>query len=186
MATLQSLLSWVFNFLIWWVIVAPWEQALRVRMGKKVEVLEAGIHLRIPYLDVVYTNAIRRRTVDIGTQTLTTSDGEPLTLAGNVQYRIVDLLTLYQTLHDPGATIIDLAASHIADFVTTHTKKECSPEAIREYATEELDLSQYGLNDSYVNITDFAFVPTLRLITDDRQYRGSGVFDMSPDSTSLD
>jgi hypothetical protein len=180
--SLQGMLSWFTDFFIWWTIVAPWEQAIRVRAGKHITVLYAGLHLKIPHLDTIYTQATRTRTVDIGTQTLTTADGHPVTIAGNVKYKIVDLLRLYQTLHNPGSTIIDLAASHIADFVTTSAKEDCAPEAVREYASAELDLSQYGLSDSYVNITDFAFVPTFRLIQDDRQYRESGFIDMMADA----
>lgn len=46
---------------IWWVVIQPWEQGIRVRLGKKRVRLEPGIHFRIPYLDAVFKQSNRLR-----------------------------------------------------------------------------------------------------------------------------
>lgn len=44
-----------------WVVVAPWEQAVRVRLGKHLSVLNAGVHLKLPFADLVYLQSVRLR-----------------------------------------------------------------------------------------------------------------------------
>lgn len=171
MAVLSDILAALRNLVTFWFTVTPWEQALRVRRGRFTQVMPPGMHLRIPFLDLVYKQPIRTRTVDVGMQTLTTLDGHAVTVASNVQYRITDLMKLYETIHSPAETIIDLTASAIADYVTSTSKEECDPQGLREYATECLHLEDYGLEGGMVNVTDFAFVPAVRLIQDERQYR---------------
>lgn len=181
---LGDVLTALKNAVIWWFTVTPWEQAIRVRQGRHMQPLGPGIHLRIPIIDIIYRQPIRLRTIDVGMQTLTTSDGHAITIAGNVQYKICDLLKLYQTIHSPSDTIIDLCATLIAEFIISHTKTECTPMAVSNYATARLDLSQYGLESGRVNITDFAFIPTLRLVQDERVYRSS-FMDMAPLTSNM-
>jgi hypothetical protein len=47
------------GLLVWWVTVAPWERALRVRLGKRVTLLGPGVHLRIPVADRVFGDSGR-------------------------------------------------------------------------------------------------------------------------------
>ena len=41
---ISSLFSYISNLLTWWIVLAPWEQAVRVRLGKHITVISAGIH----------------------------------------------------------------------------------------------------------------------------------------------
>lgn len=175
----QQLLSSIRNAFVWWVVLAPWERGVRVRLGKYTTTMEPGVHLRVPGMDRIFVQPIRRRTTDIGVQTVTTSDGQAVTMAGNVEYEVTDVEKLYNSLHDGSATVVDLAAARIAEYVATHDLEECTPRRVEEYAARELGLSEYGLGESQVNITDFAAVRTYRLISDDRQWRDGGMLDMS-------
>ena len=47
----------------WWVVVAQWELGLRIRLGKKTKALNPGIHFRIPFLDRIYIQSARLRTI---------------------------------------------------------------------------------------------------------------------------
>lgn len=148
----------------WWVTVAPWEQAVRVRLGRHVEVLHAGVHLRIPGVDRVYRQSIRRRFSSIPTQTVTTSDGKAVTLSGALAYCIDDIARLYDTLHNAEDVLQTEAAATVARFVCSHTLAECRPETIERVVTETLDLRRYGLGGIEFSITDIAAVRTFRLI----------------------
>jgi hypothetical protein len=50
-----------------WVIVQPWEQCLRVRMGKHVRMLPSGFHWRLPLIDTVFKQSVRMRTAMLPT-----------------------------------------------------------------------------------------------------------------------
>lgn len=166
MSTIVGLIRQFFQLFVWWVVCTPWEQIVRVRAGKHVKLLEAGIHFRVPYLDRVYRQTTRLRTMALPVQTLTTLDGKTLTCAGSVGYAIGDMVRLYQTLHDAEDTLRQRTMGAIANYVYTHLAAECTPAAVQADAGSKINLSQYGLTEATVQLTAFCFVRTHRLIMD--------------------
>lgn len=167
---LDSIIKAVKGAFTWWVTVAPWEQALRVRLGKKVSLLKAGVHMRFPVLDRIYRQSTRLRSGDIPIQTVSTFDGHTVTLAGCVWYQIEDIRKLYETLHHGQDILIDMAAAAIAKAISERTKEECTIPTIEKVVTDALGFSKYGINQTSVRLTDFAFVTTIRLIQDGKRY----------------
>ena len=168
--TWGELLNRLLGLFRWWVVVVPWEQGIRIWLGKKVTPLNAGLHLKIPGLHRVYVQTTRLRTVDLGVQTISTRDGRTVTVSGTVRYRIADLWKLYETLHAPEDTLLDLTMAAIAEFVATHDSGDVTPRTVEDAIAASLDFTSYGLADGAANITDFAFVKTYRLIQSDRRY----------------
>lgn len=156
--TLSSLFTWV-------VIVAPWEQAIRVRAGKNVHLLRAGAHLRIPFIDRFYRQPIRMRRAIVPSQLVTTKDGKAIALSGSLGYEISDLLKLYQTMHDAQDTIQADAQSRVAEFISAHTMEECSPVNIETHVEKYLRLARYGLKVDEFKVVDIAVVKPYRLIS---------------------
>lgn len=161
---LQEFFRGLAGLLRWWVVVAPWEQAVRVRLGKHVRVLGAGIYWRIPGVDRIYRQSIRRRFSSVPTQTVTTKDGRAVTVSGALGYRIEDIGKLYDTLHHAEDTVQTEAAALVARFVRDCALAECTPGAVEESVTKALDLSRYGIGGVEFAITDFVAVRTYRLI----------------------
>ena len=166
MNALQSLLQGLKDLFTWWFTVAPWEQAIRVRLGKRVKVLYPGAHVRLPILDRLYLQSVRLRTADIPMLTVTTKDGHPVSVAGNLFYRITDVLKLYTTLHHAQEAVVDMAASAITGAIHEMRKEDCTIKAVEEAATSGVDFKEYGINSTAIHLTDFAFVKTYRLIHD--------------------
>lgn len=151
------LFNWVF-------IVAPWEQALRIRLGKRVHKLGPGIYCRIPFVDRVYRQSIRRRITIIRPQTLTTQDGKTLTIASSLAYSIGDLEKLFDTLESPTASIDAEVASLVAGFISSHNLADCLPPSIEEHIAGALDLGQYGLSEQKFRVMSFVVVKTYRFV----------------------
>ena len=164
MSIVRELLEGFRNLFRWWFVIAPWEQAVRVRLGKNLKLLGAGVHLRIPFIDRVYIQSIRRRMVYMPAQTLSTLDRKPLTIAGSLGYQIVDLLTMYQTVHQPKDTIIQETMSHVAEYVATHSLADCAPHEIESHVDRVTSLKEYGIKPTGFRITDFVVVRTYRLL----------------------
>lgn len=162
---LSTILQQLSRILTWWVIVAPWEQALRVRFGKKVAKLDAGIYFNIPFIDKIYKQSIRRRLNVLRAQTLTTLDRHVVTCCGAVGYSVSDLEKLYDTLEAPNDTIENEVGAIIARFIASHTLKECSSKEIEAEVMGLLDLSKYGLAGQEFYMTSFATSKTYRFIT---------------------
>ncbi len=159
------------RLLTWWVVVTPWEQALRVRFGKRVTRLSPGIHLKIPVFDAIYKQSVRLRASSLPVQTITTADGRTITLAAVLNYEISDIQQLYMTLHHAEDTIRNLATGAIAVYVQTRPLAECGPEQI--VAGVQLDLARYGIDSQGVQVIDYAVVRTYRLIMDSK-WGGNG------------
>lgn len=153
-----------------WLIVAPWEQALRVRFGKQVRLWGPGLHWKLPFIDTVYVQSVRMRIVMLDRQTVSSRDGKTITLAGSIGYCIDDIGKLYQTLHQADATIRSLAMVAIAQYVSTHEFAECVPAKIVGHLDTATDYASYGLGQIRINLTDFVVVKTYRLIGDQLGY----------------
>jgi len=166
MDTFKQLLAQFGRLFKWWVIIVPWEQVVRVRLGKHLKVLDAGIHLKIPYIDLVYRQSTRQRVARSDMQTITTKDGQTITLASQIVYAIGDVERLYNSLHHPEDTIIALVQSGISKFVVSHELKECNPGSIERYLSSDIDFTSMGLTGVNFCITNFAIVDTYRLIMD--------------------
>lgn len=167
MNVLQNILDFIRSLLSWWFIVEPWEQAVRVRFGKHVELFSAGVHFRIPFFDAIYKQNVRRRFSGVPLQTLTTNDGKSLTVHGSLGYRIADVLVLHQTLHDAEFSIQQEVLGLIAAYVVGNRLSECAPKDIIGAVSADLDLGKYGLTDVEFFLTGYiADIPTYRLLQD--------------------
>ncbi|MCK5605663.1 SPFH domain-containing protein [Candidatus Pacearchaeota archaeon] len=175
-SSISQIMNWLGNLFRWWIMVAPWEQAVRVRRGKVTKLLGAGIHLRIPGIDRLYRESIRLRTIDTGVQTVSTMDNHAVTLRARIRFRIDNYLTVFETLHHAEDTIIDLAMSEIAEQVRAQMHNSLTPSTVEEAVEKSLNADQYGLTGLGISITDFAFVKTFRIISGDNRYqRGLGM-----------
>lgn len=173
MQSLVDLIRGFFRGVRPWIVVAPWEQALRVRFGKHVRVLRAGFHLRIPVIDVVFLQSVRRRVSSTGKQTLTTRDNHTVTIGTALGYEIADIEAVYRGLHHAEDSLQQLARQVIAKHVTAHVLTDCTPARLEGLARELDTLKDYGLENPELAITDFAVVKTYRLIGD-QQYGAYG------------
>src|SRR3990167_3994979 len=114
----------VFQF---WITIAPWEQALRVRFGKTAIPLGPGVHLRIPFTDRIFVQSCRVRPIFDTGQTITTKDGKVLTISVVVTYAITDILKLFQTVSNPEAMLLSEVQGLVAQIVSTTLSPNISP-----------------------------------------------------------
>ena len=162
---LSTIFKNLFQTFSWLVTIAPWEQAIRVRFGKHITLLNAGVFIRIPFVDKVYKQSIRRRLGLIRPQTLTTKDRHAITCSGAVGYSIGDLRVLFDTLEAPNDTIENEIAALVSAFIGNNNLQDITSVALSAYVTEHMDLSMYGLTGQEFYITSFAVVKTYRFIT---------------------
>ncbi len=164
-----DLLARFWALFVWWFVVAPWERALRVRAGSRVREVGPGLHLRVPYLDVIYRQSVRLHFSSLNPQTVTTEDGQTVTFAGIFGYVIEDLRALYQTMSSPDTTMQALVAGALAQYISTHPWAECAPDVIEQAVVNEVDIARYGLGRPQLSLTTYARVRTYRLIMDEHQ-----------------
>lgn len=177
MQNIQELLRCFGRLFVWFAVIMPWEQCVRVRLGKHTKLLGPGIHLKIPYVDLVFGQCSRRRIKIIPSQTVTTRDGVVITLSGAVGFSVKDVEKLYSKLSHVEDTIEALVCGLVSQYVFSADYAHCDPRAIEKCVREELRLDEYGLGDQEFYITNFAKTKALRLITGEiKQWQaGSGI-----------
>lgn len=161
-----------------WFLVMPWEQAIRVRLGKHKTVLKTGWHWRLPFIDRVYVQNMRLRGDVMTPQTMSTADGKTLTVGLMVLFSIGDILKVYETMNQPEDVIQNLVSGCAAEYVRENHSTEITPKDLEASIIEQADLSSLGLIDIQVRVSDFAFVKTYRLIQGQR-YSSAGVVNMA-------
>lgn len=149
-----------------WVIIQPWERAIRVRSGKYQKLLKEGVHFRIPFFDSVYVQTTRLRVVSMPPQTVTSTDGQTITAIATIGYSIESIEKLYNTLYHPETTIANMAMGAIAEYIQIHTAKDCRASDIEKYVLSSLNSEDHGIKYEYCKMTGFAIARTIRLIQD--------------------
>ena len=167
MNAINQILSYIGKLFTWIYVIQPWEQALRVRAGKKVKRISAGIHFRIPFIDAVYMQSIRKRACGTGAQTVTTKDGKTITFSGSIRYRIENIENMYMNVYNVSDTVQQEVQGAIVKYVINKRLEDCNAYMLQKHIEDTLDLSQYGFADVDFFLTDFAVVKTFRLINGD-------------------
>lgn len=162
----QQLLQQLVDVLRCWVVIAPWEQALRVRLGRYTQYFKGGVRFKIPFIDQFYVQSVRLRISDTGKQTVSTAEGRVITFTGAIGYSICDIRRLYDTLHHAEEAVSSIVRAALAHDIVTHAAADCLPDLIAGRVTAALDLTQFGLGNVQVYVTELALVKTYRLIGD--------------------
>ncbi len=167
MNLLQQLIEILKSALVWWFIVEPWEQAVRVRFGKNVLLFDPGVHFKLPFFDVLYKQNTRRRVCDVPLATLSTLDGITISVHSSIGYAVRDVLKLHNTLQDAELAVKQAALGCVARFVAVNTSSQCTPEKLSAYVEENIKLERYGLEDVDFVVSGFVCgVRTYRIISD--------------------
>lgn len=162
----KDLIDYLSKLFTWWIVVMPWEQGIRVTLGKNQMLMDKGIYLKLPLIHTVFIQEKRLRVINVPIQTISSRDGFALTVSCSVGYSIVDIVKLYSTLYQPDMTISNIVASKISEFICSHDLKECIPAMIEKQINESINTTDYGLKYEYVRMINFACVKTFRLIQD--------------------
>lgn len=170
MSEIITAITQLFGQVVFWATVAPWEQAIRVRAGKRVRRLAPGLHLRVPIIDTVHKQSVRLRSCCIQTQTISSADSATLICGATLAYSISDIERLYRGLHHAEDTVSQIVAAEIAGHVSHVARADLAPATVSDAVTARVAprLAEYGLSDVSVRVTDFAFVRTYRLVSDQR------------------
>src|SRR5690348_2417141 len=124
---LNEIFSHLFKLLQWWVVIMPWEKAVRVRFGKKVKILSSGIYLNIPLFDAVYVHTIRSRVLQMPPQTISTKDNKSLIITCSASYLIDDVFKLHNGLNQPEMTITNAILSYVCEKVSHIESSSITP-----------------------------------------------------------
>ncbi len=167
-----------FKSFQFWIVIAPWESGLRVRLGKSAVVLGPGPHFRMPFIDRLFIQSVRLRTISDSGQTMVTRDGKVVSLSVAVSYEIADIEKLYRSVCNPEATLLHQVQGLVADFIAKSDSEALRPATIEESVSKSMPSTEWGLGKVKLMVTTFAYARVIRLMT--YEYRNlTGTNEMS-------
>jgi regulator of protease activity HflC (stomatin/prohibitin superfamily) len=164
---MEGIVKWIadlFRSFQWWAVVNPWERGVRVRLGKSTSLLNPGWHWRIPIADKVWIFNNRLRLTSFPAQTLTTTDGKTITVAGLVGFRIADPLAAMRSLQQPEYSCAALTQTAVTEYVCEREFGEIDRSELEAEALDILRRTTNGFEFEFVRATDFASVRAIRLL----------------------
>ena len=167
----------------WWVVIALWERGVRVRLGKTAVELRPGPHLRIPFLDRIYVQTIRLRTISTSHLTLTTRSDVNIILSYALNFAIKDIVSLYNSVQNPEETLRAFVSGTITacaaeqDITSVGELIRVVESAVNERLEE---FSSWGLSDLSCRLTGFVKARVYRLLNTDYA-TGAGLWNIEKD-----
>jgi len=175
MEWLSSLLRGLAKPLKWWIVIATWERGLRVRLGKTSTALEPGIHLRIPWLDRIYVQSVRLRTLSTEKINAMSKDGKNVSISVAVHFTIKDVKRLYDSLSTPSYTILATVAEHLISNASEIEARRLTAEKLEAALDEWEDWKRWGIGELTLSVTGFSVCRAYRLLQNEYQ-GGAGLW----------
>lgn len=166
----QWLLGLLKQFRIF-VIVLPWESVIRCRLGSRVRVWDSGWHFRIPFVDSLSVVNTRLRICNAPMQTLTTADGQSLSVSFSFGFRITDPHAALMRFTEPETSLAGVAQSLVAQFIQDRPLSEIKPLELSA-AMRAVVVGECGdcIEIDYARVVDFVAAPTMRLLQEQRRH----------------
>ena len=162
----------------WWVIIAPWEQGIRVRGGKKKTLLHPGPHFRIPYWDRIYVQNVRRRIIADTNKLLMSRDRKTFCVSTAIEFAVINIEKLYHSATNIETMLAERAAEALVTWTHNHDADEITPMGLKDAATATLaEVGDWGLTPPIVRISGFGELKTYRVVVNDFR-QGTGLYDI--------
>lgn len=166
----------------WWIVVAEWEQGLRVRFGKNTKVLTPGLHFRIPFIDRVYVQSIRLRTISFTSLPVLVKDGKTASINGAISFSVGNIFNLMNNLGTPEITLESIVCQGLVEHLLNIDPANICLEEIETKITQKGLCSSWGLSNFSFKVTGFTVCRAYRLISTD--YRtGASLWNMDDASS---
>jgi regulator of protease activity HflC (stomatin/prohibitin superfamily) len=156
----------LLRMLKWWVVLSPWEEAVRVRLGKHTKNLYAGWHWLIPLIDEVHVINTRLRITSVPCQTLTTKDGKVVTASCMIGFKIVDPMKSMMALQAPADSCSAFAMTALSKYIVDRNLTDINLIELEAEVCAALADAAAGIEFEFVNIIDYAVVKTIRLMNE--------------------
>jgi len=147
-------------------IVKQYEQGVLFRLGRVVGPREPGLHLIIPFIDVLHRVSLRIVTMPIQSQGIITRDNVSVDVSAVAYFRVVDPVKSVVAIENVYAAIDQIAQTTLRKVVGQHTLDETLSEtdAINLDIREILDVAtvEWGVQVTLVELKDIQLPDSMK------------------------
>lgn len=169
LAWIGQIAEWVGKFIPRWVILDPTMGGVKFVRGVKVVPLAPGIHWFWPATTRLDTYPTANQTDELRSQTIVTSDGRTIDVAGLLRYRVSDIAKLLSENYQAKVAIADVSLAAIHDVCCDMEWPELIAKQRKGTLRTELrnavkkELAPMGVQVVEVSLTDLALCRVLKL-----------------------
>ncbi|BCU69324.1 slipin family protein [Stygiolobus caldivivus] len=98
-------------------VVAEWQKAVVLRLGRVLGVKGPGLIFLIPFVDKPLLVDLRIVTVDVPPQTIVTKDNVTVTIDAVVYYKVIDPLKVVTSVTNYQAAVLNIAQTSLRDII---------------------------------------------------------------------
>lgn len=173
---MEGALSWIGDLIELFISFIPHLGLCRANHGgvkfihgKKVTVIKPGLFWHWPIVTEIELIPVARQTMNLESQTLTTSDDRIVTVSSVVIYRVEDVRKALVDSWDMEDTISDVALKSNVDAIVNRTfakvKKELTGQVEKDIVRScRKALKPYGIRVDSAFLTDFAETEVYRIV----------------------
>lgn len=167
-------------------IIHSYEQGVKFRFGKDIALLEAGVHVFVPFFESIETDSTATRYIITPLQDLITKDNVLVSTSGSLSYSVYDFRKHWVKLQDREDSLMNLTQRAIADSVTQFGFEDIkNSRSIFEYQRDKTgsefnseifkkvkdEAREYGINAESFGLITFTRPKPLRLIVGNNSYQ---------------
>lgn len=158
---LKDLLNMYLEYLKPWTYINYYEEGVLLTFGKWPIRLKSGVYPKLPFFQYCYTAHVKEETLECKPITITTSDGETVTVAGVITYEIHNIIKYVVENNDSHSNMKDRLRAEMSNYLEDinweNIKRKTTKNGVkRAVATKFLD---YG-----VTVKDFDFSDKCKIL----------------------
>ncbi len=165
---LGRIMEWVGDLFPRLTVVAKTHAGVAFVRGKNVKYVGPGLVWWWPFWTELMLYPVVRQSLDLPSQTLTTKDGQPVTVGCAIVYTVDDVETALTVQWDLAETVQDLATAAVCDFVTSNDFDwiNQSRPVVKRHLTKSVQalLTEYGVGIQGAWLTDFAKTKVISML----------------------
>lgn len=167
MNSIKELISYLTNQLKFWFIIKEWEQGLQLRNGKIMRKLNAGIYVKIPFIDQIFCQALRVKDIVVSQVNFTTGDNKCITASSAAFYRINDIEKFYNGYAEPNSIIANIICNEMnKHFLSINFNDFCQVTYEKRILDSLKEINDKGFEFTDFKLTTFSNARTYRIIKD--------------------
>lgn len=169
---MQALIDFLIrNLLHLWPVARlyTYQRGVRVRCGHMRETVGPGLHWRWWFIDQFWITNISEKTIDLPCGSVTTADGRPCTISGNLSYVIENPALLWKNVNDFDGSLGNLALGRLCTFASTQSWEELGRRSSLEEEVLSVlreELKNWGVKPTRFHLTDLVEARHWRLFGD--------------------
>jgi regulator of protease activity HflC (stomatin/prohibitin superfamily) len=165
LAQLINLIAQFWHNLIPFVVINEYESGIILRLGKWHKNIEAGLHWKIPFVDVVLHCQNTVTTMSLDSQPLTTLDGEAIIIGCIVKYKINNAKKYLLEVNDSIDAISDITQGKVKEIINKKNWDEVRTMKDAEIKDAVLnEAREWGIKIYYITITSLVKTRVYKII----------------------